>query len=671
MKVAHRLVGLTVLAGFPLASVPLPAQTLAGTTIRDAPADAAPARSGRITVTREVTGRTPTSVATGLEDVNHEIYGGIYSQMVFGEAFAEPEREAGISGMWRSTGIGASYALTAAEPFKGRQSQSISRKTAGAWSGIENRGLNRQGLSLLRGKAYEGRIALRSYADLPIRVSFQSADGRAVYASQIIRPGRAWSIHTFALTPTQSDGHARFAVETASAGSADVGYALVQPGPWGRYKGLPVRADVANAMVQQGLQAIRFGGCANSGCGDVPDYKWKAMVGNPAMRPVTRGFWYPHESNGFGIFEFLQLGEAMGIEAVPSLNIDETPEDVRDLMDYLYGSAQTKWGAQRIADGHPAPYRVRRFQLGNENSVDDAYFAKFKALAEAVWSHDPGIRLVVGDFNYVDVIRDPFDFTGGTKIRTLAAHQRILQLAAKWKAEVDFDVHIWTRQFSDGGWEHKGGSVATQVAALDSYAAALRSIAPPDARFKVVVFELNANTHDHSRALANAYAITALQKRPYLDVVSSANALQVNGQNDNGWNQGLIFMDQAKVWMQPPYYVHQMVARSMRAQVLRAKVSGGNEATEVTALGDDGGTSLNIVNASNEAVAYDIDFGVASGGAQVTVTSLGPDRGSAVNTSGNPVNIVPETSSLRLDGQGRTSYRIPPRTFLTMTYGRR
>src|SRR3954469_5736056 len=33
---------------------------------------------------------SPYMVGACIEDVNHEIYGGIYSQMVFGESFAEP-----------------------------------------------------------------------------------------------------------------------------------------------------------------------------------------------------------------------------------------------------------------------------------------------------------------------------------------------------------------------------------------------------------------------------------------------------------------------------------------------------------------------------------------------------------------------------------------------------
>ena len=125
------------------------------------------------------------------------------------------------------------------------------------------------------------------------------------------------------------------------------------------------------------------------------------------------------------------------------------------------------------------------------------------------------------------------------------------------------------------------------------------------------------------------------------------------------------------VWMQPPYYVHQMIARSQREHVLRATTSGGNAAIEATAFGDMRGTSLHIVNASNEAVIYDIDFGNTVANASVAVTTLGPDRGTAVNTSGNPRTIVPAATETRLDQRGRLTFRIAPRSFTTLAVNRR
>ena len=42
------------------------------------------------------------------------------------------------------------------------------------------------------------------------------------------------------------------------------------------------------------------------------------------------------------------------------------PEDMGDLIEYAHGDNTTAWGKQRIADGHPASYDVKFFELGNE-----------------------------------------------------------------------------------------------------------------------------------------------------------------------------------------------------------------------------------------------------------------------------------------------------------------
>ena len=40
-----------------------------------------------------------------------------------------------------------------------------------------------------------------------------------------------------------------------------------------------------------------------------------------------------------------------------------------DLVEYARGGADTTWGACRTADGHPEPYDVKYFELGNEQYV--------------------------------------------------------------------------------------------------------------------------------------------------------------------------------------------------------------------------------------------------------------------------------------------------------------
>src|SRR5271156_307853 len=65
-----------------------------------------------------------------LEDVNHEIYGGLYSQMIFGESFQESgsDIDPTTSGMWRPFHRGDAIGATALPtnlPFVGTQSQSF------------------------------------------------------------------------------------------------------------------------------------------------------------------------------------------------------------------------------------------------------------------------------------------------------------------------------------------------------------------------------------------------------------------------------------------------------------------------------------------------------------------------------------------------------------------
>mgnify|MGYP007078080833 CR=1 FL=1 len=65
---------------------------------------------------------SPWLVGAGIEDVNHELAGGLSSQMLFGESFEEPPGGDGISG---SAGSKATWHAWAGLP--GQQNTSISR----------------------------------------------------------------------------------------------------------------------------------------------------------------------------------------------------------------------------------------------------------------------------------------------------------------------------------------------------------------------------------------------------------------------------------------------------------------------------------------------------------------------------------------------------------------
>lgn len=84
---------------------------------------------------------------------------------------------------------------------------------------------------------------------------------------------------------------------------------------------------------------------------------------------LIKGIGIPYSTNGFGIEEFLKFCEAAGFEAAFAVNIEETPEDIVDMVEYLNGPVSSVWGKKRADNGHPKPYGVKYIEIGNEEVI--------------------------------------------------------------------------------------------------------------------------------------------------------------------------------------------------------------------------------------------------------------------------------------------------------------
>ncbi len=567
-----------------------------------------------------------------------------------------------VSRMWRPMRRGSAtgrFALETTRVFTGRQSQAMSFTGGTGEVGLENAGLNRWGMSFVAGKPYEGFLWARADAPTPVWVGLESGDGSRRYATRRLRlEAGKWQRLSFRLTPTATDPHGRLAVTLRQPGAVVLGQAFLQPGPWGRFRGLPVRKDVTQGLIAQGLTVLRYGGSMVN----APEYRWKKMIGPPDRRPPYRGTWYPYASNGWGIIDFLNFCEAAGFLPIPAFNLDETPQDLADFVEYVNGPADSLWGRRRVADGHPQPYHLRHLEMGNEERVDENYWRRFRPIAEAIWAKDPTVIPVVGDFCYGRPIADPDHFSGACSgITSLATHRQILALAKEHQAEVWFDIHLGTEDPGDLG----------TVRVAPSFVTALETI-NPGARFKVAVFELNAGNHQLRRALANAYAITALERLgDRVPVVCSANCLQPDGQNDNGWDQGLLFLTPSQVWAQPPYYVTQMIARNHAPLRVQSDLAGPADSLSVTAKRTTDGKVLvlEVVNLATHTVAARLQLqGFSPTRPEATVSELsGPLR--AFNPPTDPHRVTPHTRpwACRWSPEGVT-YRFPPSSFTVLRF---
>ncbi len=84
----------------------------------------------------------------------------------------------------------------------------------------------------------------------------------------------------------------------------------------------------------------------------------------------------------------------MGAEPLICLRFTgKTPRDAADQVGYFNGSPDTPMGKLRAANGHPEPYRVRYWQIGNELG-DEAYQKGIAQFCRAMKAVDPTITLL-------------------------------------------------------------------------------------------------------------------------------------------------------------------------------------------------------------------------------------------------------------------------------------
>ncbi|HEY1786844.1 MAG TPA: hypothetical protein VGJ73_01750, partial [Verrucomicrobiae bacterium] len=243
-------------------------------------------------------------------------------------------------------------------------------------------------------------------------------------------------------------------------------------------------------------------------------------------------------------------------------------------------------------------------------------------------------------------------------ITTLAAQQQILQLANQNHEPVWFDVHVWD----------DGPVIDPSLKAMFSYDDALGQISG-GANYKVVVFELNANHHDQGRALGNALAINAAERDGRLPIVTSANCLQPDGQNDNGWDQGLLFLNPYEVWLQPPGYVTQMYSENYQPQEVWTSVSDPSSALDITAERSKNGSALvlKVVNHGSKVIPEAL---IIQGDLQYRSATVGELEGKLeqVNSAGTAKRVCPNHGKRIANFKdNKLNYTFPPAS-LTVIY---
>lgn len=549
-----------------------------------------------------------------------------------------------VSGMWDAALTGsakAGFGILSGDAFNGQQAQLIRHQGGEGDAGIANRGLNCWGIAVRKGNTYPGSLYLRGNAE--VRVSLQSADGKQTHASQqLVSKSGGWQKATFALTSNATDANARFAITLDQPGEVMVDQVVLMGPPSEQYEGLPLRKDIAEAMKSQGLTFLRYGGTMIN----APEYRWKKMLGDRDKRPPYRGHWYRHSTNGFGIEEFLQWCGKSGYVPSFAINVEETPEDMADMIEYLNGPATSKWGKQRASNGHPEPYGVKHVEIGNEeviwadNAADyDHYIERFKLLAAAMKKVDPTLQLINAAW------------WRGDNPSCEKVYKELDGLAAYW------DFHTWADDPDSG---------RNEVDKTIREARELFKKWKPGGSMEIVIFEENGNRHDMARALGHATTLNSV-RRHGIPLDSAANALQPWLQNDNGWDQGQVFFTPDKAWLMPPAYAQKMASENHLPLLVKSEVSGTRSLDVTATRSDDAKTLvLHVVNVSKDAVSTELLLdGQPDARHAVKRWTLSGDL-TARNTPDAPEKVVPQFDTTTLANP--PALRFPPHSYTVLRF---
>ena len=255
---------------------------------------------------------------------------------------------------WRPVGPSESITMDSTHAFVGEHSPEI--KLAGATP----HGIQQSGLVVRKGKSYLGRIYLAGAPAAKVKVNLVWGAGAQDRQEITI--------------PTLHSQYAKFPLKfTARADSDDARLEIVGTGSG------PFHIGAISLMPADNLHGFRPDTIAvlrqlNSGFWRLPggnflsDYDWHVGIGDPDKRPPTWDYaWNAMQPNDVGMDELMDMCKLLGVEPYITVNAGlGGAESAAEEVEYINGSTSTRMGALRARNGHPEPYHVKYWNVGNE-----------------------------------------------------------------------------------------------------------------------------------------------------------------------------------------------------------------------------------------------------------------------------------------------------------------
>lgn len=468
--------------------------------------------------------------------------------------------------------------------------------------------------------------------------SLVSDDTAQTFASASIGPvANDWREYDLQLTtgtdaPLSSSN--RFVLSFQHPGTVWLDYVSLRP-PAYHNRANGTRIDLMEKMAAMRPAFLRFpGGNYVEGNRIAERFEWKKTVGNPADRPGHLSPWGYPSSDGFGLLEFLEWCEDLHMQPVlavyagyslrgehvdPGSALQPYVDDALDEIEYITGDLSTKWGGQRVKDGHPEPFPLRYVEIGNEDFLDKSgsYDGRFAQFFKAIKAKYPSLELIATTK------------VKGTKPDLLDEHyyrhaEEMFANAGQYDNTDRNDPKIFV-----GEWATREGTP----------------------------------TPDMNAALGDAAWMTGLERNSDLIVMSCYAPLFVNV-NPGGmqWATDLIGYDALRSYGSPSYYAQVLFSNHLGDEILNGKLESDDPRVFYSATRDSksGTLYLKIVNASTMPLDLRIKpEGTAAIPNSATVWTLKGESPAQTNSIDKPEAIIPLQNQIDISGSDQAQRFAP------------
>jgi alpha-N-arabinofuranosidase len=255
---------------------------------------------------------------------------------------------------WLPVGPDAFVTMDAANAYVGEWSPLVRREADSP------HGISQSGVGLRAGRTYAGRVALAGSPGARVSVSLvwgPSPGDRQTIEAPALTARYGNVALEFTARADASDG--RFEIVGTGTGSFHVGVASLMPAD--NVSGF--KAATIRYLRELGIEIARW-----PGGNFVSAYDWRDGIGARDRRPPRRELaWNGLESNDMGVDDFMTFCRLVG--ATPYLAVNSGLGDAHSAgeeVDYVNGPATTRLGRLRAGNGHPEPYGVKIWGIGNE-----------------------------------------------------------------------------------------------------------------------------------------------------------------------------------------------------------------------------------------------------------------------------------------------------------------